>query len=68
VCALFNLYCIDIGHLFLTCASLFFQNNVPWSVGIMFDKYLFVQKNVHHVGIVANIRIETSNASHQLFV
>ncbi len=63
VCAFFNLYCIDVGHLFLTCASLFFQNNVPWYVGIMVDKYLFVQ-NVHHVGIIANIRIESSNASH----
>jgi hypothetical protein len=33
----------------------------------MVDKYLFVQ-NVHHVGIIVNIRIESSNASHQLFV
>jgi hypothetical protein len=67
VCVFFNLYCIDVGHLFLTCASLFFQNHVPLYVGIMIDKYLFVQ-NVHHVGIIANIRIESSNASNQLFV
>ncbi len=67
VCEFFNLCCIDVGHLFLTCASLFFQNNVPWYVGIMVDKYLFVQ-NVHHVGIIANIRIESSYANHQLLV
>ncbi len=57
MCAFFNPYCIDVGHLFLTCASLFFQNNVPWYVGIMVDKCLFIQ-NVHHVDIIANIRIE----------
>lgn len=67
VCEFFNLSSIDVRHLFLTCASLFFQNNVPWYVGIMVDKYLFVQ-NVHHVGIIANIRIESSYANLQLLV